>query len=144
VIPGSANRVAFEESLNPFFKSMKEMEAAWTKLPEFSKVSLLVVPAGKELDSEGYAEDATKPVIQTSTRPSSSQKNIVLGTSALGVLCVFQDHIKGVEYKPKIVLAAKVILEKNLRYMFPGGQEDQKPTSTSDQRTSQPEDGRDT
>jgi hypothetical protein len=142
VIPGSANRVAFEESLNPFFKSMEEIEATWVKVPEFAKVSLSFFPPGEDLaDWETYAEDATEPVIQASNGPSPSQ-NIVLGTSALGVRCLIQDRSEGVEDKPRTLLAAKVILEANLRYIF-GVQEDQKPTTMSDQRTSQPEDGRD-
>jgi hypothetical protein len=124
---------------------MEEMEAAWTKVPEFTRASLSFVSPGEDLaDFETYAEDATEPGIPISNEPSPSP-NIVLGTVALGVHCLFRDHTNDVEDKPRIVLPASVILEENLRYMFPGGQEDQKPTSMSDQRTSQPEleDGRD-
>ena len=129
--------------MNPFFKSMGEIEAAWTKIPAFARVSLSFASPGEDLaDFETCVEDATEPGISTTNEPSPPQKT-VLGTVAFGVHCLFQDHIKGVEDKPRIVLAAKVILEKELRYMFPGGQEEQKPTSKSDQRTSQPEDGRD-
>ena len=122
---------------------MEEIEAAWTKIPEFARVSLSFASPGEDLaDFEACVEDATEPGILTSNGPSPSQK-IVLGTVAFGVHCLFRGHIKGVEDKPRIVLATKVILEKKSRYMFPGGQEDQEPTSRSDQHTSQPEDGRD-
>lgn len=143
MVPGSANRVAFEESLKPFFKSMEEIEAAWTKVSEFTQVVLSFVSPGEALANfETYAEIVTELGIQTSSEPSPSQ-NIVLGTTAFGVRCLFQDRIKCVEDKPRTLLAAKVVLEENLRYMCPGGQEDQKSTSMSDQYASQPEDGRD-
>jgi hypothetical protein len=141
VIPGSANRAAFEETLNPLFKSMEEIETAWEKVAEFTKVSLSFVSPGEDLaDFETYQEDATEPGIQISNETSPSQ-NIVLGTAALGIHCLFRNGIKGVEDQPRIILAAKVILEANLRYMFL--EDDQKPPSISNQRSSQPGDGRD-
>ena len=128
--------------MKPFFESMEEIEAVWTKVPEFTKVFLSLVSPGEALENfETYAENVIEPGIQTSSEPSPSQ-NIVLGTAAPGVRCLFQDRIKGVEEKPRTLLAAKVILEKHLRYMCPGGQENQKPTSMSDQRNSQPEEAR--
>ena len=142
MIPGSASRAAFEESLNPFFKSMEEIEVAWTKVPEFTKVSLSFVSPGEDLaDFETYAEDATEPEIPTSNEPSPSQ-NIVLGTVAFGVHCLFRDHNNDVEDKPRIIIAARVILEENLRYIF-GIREEQKPTAMSNRSASQTGDGRD-
>src|SRR6266567_597697 len=49
VIPGSAKRAAFEDTLNPFFKSMEETEGAWKKLPDFTTVSLCVISQGEDL-----------------------------------------------------------------------------------------------
>jgi hypothetical protein len=142
VIPGSANRAAFEESLNPFFKSMEETEAAWSKVPEFSKVSLLFVSPGEDLADFEDAEDVTKLGIQTFNIPSSAQ-DIVLGTASFGVRCQFQDRVTGVvEEKPRTLLTAKVILESNLPSIF-AIQEERKPTIISDQSTAQREDGRD-
>jgi hypothetical protein len=121
---------------------MEEIEAAWTNVPEFTEVSLSLVSPGEDLaDFETYAENAIEPGIQTFNEPSPSQ-NIVLGTAALGVHCLFKDHINDVEDKPRIVLAAKVILEASLRYIF-SSQQEQKPTAESNRRASQPGDGRD-
>jgi len=128
--------------LNPFFRSMEEIEAAWTNVPEVTKVFLSLVSPGEDLANfETYAENAIKPGIQIFNEPSPSQ-NIVLGTAALGVHCLFQDRIKGVADKPRILLAAKVILEANLRYIF-SSQQEQKPTAVSNQSASRPGDGRD-
>jgi len=138
VIPGSANRAAFEESLNPFFKSMSETEIALKKVPEFSRVSLSFAAPGK---------DTTKLGIQTSDGPSPVQ-DIVLGTTAFGVRCRFQDRITGVnEDKPRTLLTAKVISESNLPSIF-GIQGERKPRTTSSrtifsQSTAQRGDGRD-
>lgn len=132
VIPGSAKRAAFEESLNPLFSSMDKIEGAWTKVPESTKVSLSFLSPGKDLaDVQVYTEDATISAIH----------DIVLGTSAFGVHCLFQDHAKGVEDKPKSLLAGKVFLERNLQSIF--NQEDQKPSCVSHQRNSKLGDGRD-
>jgi len=145
MIPGSASRAAFEESLNPFFKSLEEIEAALTKVPEFTRVWLSFVSPGEDLaDFETYAdsEEATEPGIPTSNEPSPSP-NTVLGTVAFGVHCLFHDQINGVDSdKPRIVIAARVILEENLRYIF-GIQENQKPAAMSNRSASQAGDGRD-
>ena len=142
MIPGSANRAAFEESLNPFFKSMEKIEAAWTNVPEFTEIFLSLVSPGEDLaDFETYAKNAIEPGIQTFNEQSPS-RNIVLGTAALGVHCLFKGHINGVEDKPRIVLAAKVILEASLRYIF-SNQQEQKPPAMSNRSASQPGDGRD-
>jgi len=123
---------------------MEEIEAVWIKVPELMKVSLSFVPPGKAFeDFETYAEDVTEPGTQTFNEPSPSQ-NIILGTSALGVHCLFQDRIHD---KPRSLLVAKVFLEANLQHTF-GIQEGQKSTcisdqSTSDQNMTQARDGRD-
>jgi len=81
-----------------------------TKVPELMRVSLSFVSPGEAFaDFETYAEDVTEPGIQTFNEPSPSQ-NIILGTSALSVHCLFQDRIHD---KPRILLAAKVFLEAN-------------------------------
>ncbi|KIM36853.1 hypothetical protein M413DRAFT_31458 [Hebeloma cylindrosporum] len=73
VIPGSANRSAFEESLDPFFESVEEIEAAWTTVPEFAKISLSFVSPGEDLaDFQTYAEAEVLPRIQTSIELSPS------------------------------------------------------------------------
>jgi hypothetical protein len=143
VIPGSANHAAFKESLNPFFKSMEETEAAWNKVPEFLKVSLLFVSPGEDLADLEDAEDATKLGIQTSNTPSQAQ-DIVLGTASFGVRCRFQDRITGVdEEKPRTLLTAKVVFESNLLSIF-AIQEERKPTTISFwESTAQRGDGRD-
>jgi hypothetical protein len=121
---------------------MEEIEAAWTNIPEFTKVFLSLVSPGEDLaDFETYAENPIERGIQTFNESSPSQ-NIVLGTAALGVHCLFQDHTKGVEDKSRILLAAKVILEANLQYIF-SSQQEQKPTAVSNRSASQPRDGRD-
>lgn len=114
MIPGSAKRAAFEESLNPFFNLMEQTEVTWKKIPEFTKVSLSFVPSGEDLaDSETYAEDTTC-AIPTSKGLSPPQR-IVLGTVALGVRCLFQDRTIGVNgQKPRTLLTAKVILVDHL------------------------------
>jgi len=133
VVPGSANRAAFEESLNPFFKSMSETEIALKKVPEFSRVSLSFAAPGN---------DTTKLGIQTSNGPSPV-RDIVLGTTAFGVRCRFQDRITGVnEDKPRTLLTAKVISESNLPSIF-DIPEERKPTAISSQSTAQRGDGRD-
>lgn len=96
------------------------------------------------------AEDATKPGIQISN--ALSAQNIVqtvLGTTAFGVRCRFQDRITGViDEKPRTLLTAKVMFESNLPTIFVV-QEERKPTtifawsSVSSQSTPQREDGRD-
>ena len=121
---------------------MEEIEAAWTNIPEFTKVFLSLVSPGEDLaDFETYAENAIEPGIQTLNEPSPS-RNIVLGTAALGLHCLFQDRTEGVEDKPRILLPAKVILEANLRYIF-SSQQEQEPTAMSNRSASQPGDGRD-
>jgi hypothetical protein len=70
---------------------MKEIEVAWTNVPEFTKISLSIVSPDKDLaDFETYGEDVTEPGIPTSNE-SSSSPNIVLGTVAFGVHCLFQE-----------------------------------------------------
>ena len=113
---------------------------AWEKVPKFTRVLLSFVSPGEDLaDFETHMEDATEPGVQTSNEALPSQ-NIVLGTAALGVHCLFQNPNKSVEDKLRILLTVKVILEANLQYIF-GVQEDQKPTAISDQHTSLPRDG---
>ena len=126
MIPGSANRAAFEESLNPFFKSMEETETALKKVPEFMKASLFFVSPGEEFtDSKTYGIQTSKPL-----------HNIVLGTTALGIRCLFQDRIKGVdEEKPKTLLTAKIVLESKLQHIF-GTKKEGKPITRSGQSTS--------
>jgi len=132
-IPGSAKRAAFEESLNPFFESMEETEAAWKKIPESMKVSLSFHSPGESLSASSmYKEDTTGHAIQSSNEPSPSEY-IVLGTIALGVRCVLRERIQ--ISRPEIVLPVKV-------YMF-GVQDEQKPTTLSSQNVSQNGDGRD-
>ena len=117
---------------------MEETEEAWKKIPEFTIVSLSFVSPGQNFaDSETYEEDKTKLGIQTSTGQSPSQQ-IVLGTAALGVQCLFQKH----DQRLRTLLTAKVILEENLRYIF-GTQEEQKATTSLVSDTNQLEDGRD-
>ena len=136
VIPGSAKRTAFEESLNPFFKSMQETEAAWNKLSEFTKVSLSFVSPGEVFaNSETYEEDKTRHGIQTSEGSLQSQ-HIVLGTVAFGVCCLFQQR----EQRPRTLLTAKVILEESLWHVFGNGEE-QNPASMSDLYITQRGDG---
>jgi hypothetical protein len=121
---------------------MEEIEAELTEVPEFTKVSLSFVSPGEDLAGfETYTGDATKPVIRTSKGPSPSQI-IVLGTSAFGVRCLFQDRIKGFEDKPRTLLAARIFMEANLRHIF-GIQEEKKTTTMSNRSVNQPEDGRD-
>ncbi|KIM36848.1 hypothetical protein M413DRAFT_31455 [Hebeloma cylindrosporum] len=142
VIPGSANRSAFEEFLNPLFKSMEELETAWTKVPEFSKVYLSFISPGEHLADSEDVEDASKLGIRASSGPSAAQ-NVVLGTAALGVRCLFKNHITGQgESTPRTLLPAKVICESNLQRIF-GGQEEQKPTTMSGLSPTQRKDGRD-
>ena len=132
MIPGSANRAAFEESLNPFFKSMEETETALKKVPEFTKVSLSFVSPGDDFtDSKTYG-------IQT----SKLLHNIVLGTTALGIRCLFQDRIKGVdEEKPRTLLAPKLVVESTLQHIFDTQKEGERITR-SGQITNQHGDGR--
>jgi hypothetical protein len=107
---------------------MEETETALKKVPEFTKVSLSFVSPGEDLaGSKTYAEDATKDGIQLA-KPSH---NIVLGTAAFGVRCVFQDRIKGVdEEKPRTLLTAKVVLESKLQHIF-GAQKKGSPKTRS-------------
>ena len=129
MIPGSANRAAFEESLNPFFKSMEETETALKKAPEFTKVSLSFVSPDEDFtDSKTY-------------QTSKSSHNIVLGTTALGIRCLFQDRIKGVdEEKPRILLEPKVVPESRLQHIFSTTK--RKPTDKTGQSIRQHRDGR--
>ena len=129
---------------------MEETEAAWKQLPEFTKVSLSFFSPGEDLADEIYAEDATKPGIQKfNALPAQNTDQTVLGTTAFGVRCQFQDRITGVdEDKPRALLTAKVIFESSLPSIF-AIQEKRKPTtifsrsSLSSQRTAQRGDGRD-
>jgi len=140
MIPGSANRAAFEELLNPFFKSMEETEAVWNKVPEFSRVSLFFLSPGQDLANFEDAKDVTNIKIQASEGPSL---DIVVGTAAFGVRCRFQDCITGVyQDKPSTLLAARVICESNLRHIS-GNQKERKPPTTPGQSMAQHGDGRD-
>ena len=125
--------------MNPFFKSMVETEAALKKVPKFTKVSLSFVFPGEDLnDSKTYEEGVTKHGIQI----SKPWHNIVLGTAALGVRCLFQDRIRGVdEEEPRTLLAAKVVLESKLEHIF-GTKNEGKTTTKSGQSTSPRGDGR--
>ena len=138
VVPGSANRAAFEELLNPLFKSMEETEVAWNKVPAFSRVSLLFLSPSEDFANFEDAKDVKNVGIRASNGPSSVQ-DIVVGTVAFGVRCRLQDRITGVhEAKPSTLLAAKVICESNLRYIF-GIQKERNPPTTPGQEG----DGRD-
>ena len=123
---------------------MEEIEAVWSNVPELMKVSLSFVSPGEAFAGfETDAEDVTEPGTRTFNEPSPSG-NLVLGTSALGVHCLFQDRIHD---KLRILLTAKVFLEANLQHAF-GIQKGQKSTcisdqSTSDQNMTQARDGRD-
>jgi hypothetical protein len=118
-IPGSDRRAAFEESLNPLFKSMEQTEAAWENISESMNISLFF----------------TSPGI------ANSQGNIVLGTVGFGVCCISPGHIHNIS--PNIILPAKVLLEANLQHIF-GIREEQKPSMLSSQNVgSQNGDGRD-
>ena len=131
---------------------MEETEAAWKQLPGFTKVSLSIFSPGENLGDETYAEDATLPGIQISNAlPEQKFVQTVLGTTAFGVRCRFQDRITGVvDEKPRTLLTAKVIFESNLPSIF-ALQEERKSTtvfsrsSISSQSTAhwQREDGRD-
>jgi hypothetical protein len=111
---------------------MEETETALKKVPEFTKVSLSFVSPG-----EDFADSKTCG-IQT----SKSSHNIVLGTTALGIRCLFQDRIKGVdEEKPRTLLTPKVVLESKLQHIF-DKQKEGKTTTRSGQSTSQHGDGR--
>jgi len=125
--------------LNPFFKSMKETETALKKIPEFTKVFLSFVPPGENFgDAKAYAEDASKGRVQA----SNPSHDVVLGTTALGLCCLFQDRIKGVEEaKPRTLLTAQVILESKLHCIF-GTKKEGKPKTRPSQNTSQHGDGR--
>ena len=111
-------------------------------MDKYSRVyKSILIPRLDLADFETYAENAIEPGIQTLNEPSPS-RNIVLGTAALGLHCLFQDRTEGVEDKPRILLPAKVILEANLRYIF-SSQQEQEPTAMSNRSASQPGDGRD-
>ena len=106
---------------------MEETEAAWKQLPEYAKASLSIVSPGDNLADEAD-EDGMKIGIQISNGPSP-MRNIVLGTTALGVHCRFQNHITGAyEDKPRTLLPVEVIMESSLRYTF-GIQEEREPTT---------------
>lgn len=133
MIPGSAKRAAFEDALNTFLKLMEKAEATLKKIPDFTAVSLSFVPPGEEL------ADSARDDIPTCNGPSSPQ-HIVLGTVSLGVRCLFQDRVRGInEQRPRTLLTAKVIMEEDLRSIM-GVQEEQKPTLLSGQERG---DGRD-
>jgi len=129
---------------------MEETETAWKQLPGFTKVTLSVFSPGEDLGDETYAKDATKSEIQISNAlPAQNIVQTVLGTTAFGVRCRFQDRITGVvDEKPRTLLTAKGIFESNLPSIF-AVQEERKPTtifsqsSISSKRTAQREDGRD-
>jgi len=119
---------------------MKETETVLKKIPESTKVFLSFVPPGENFgDAKAYAEDASEDSIQAS-KPSH---DVVLGTITLGLRCLFQDRIQGVEEeKPRALIKAKVILESNLHYIF-GTKKEGKPKTRPGQNTSQHGDGRD-
>jgi hypothetical protein len=138
-IPGSAKRAAFEEFLNPFFKSMEETEAAWEKIPESMKVSLSFVPLGTTTNSDIYKEISTNHAIQTSNEPPRSDC-IVLGTTGFGIRCIFRAHIQSAS--PDIILPAKVLSEAKIWHIFVV-QEEQSPGTLSSQNVILRGDGRD-
>lgn len=113
---------------------MEDTETALKQVPLFTKVSLAFISSGEDLaDSKTYAEDGMKYRIQIS-KPSH---NIVLGTAAFNVCCVFQDRIKGVdEEKLRTLLTVKVVLESKLQHIF-GSQGGERPMTRSNQSTSQ-------
>jgi len=117
---------------------MEETDAAWNKIPEFTILSLSFVSPGESFaDSETYEEDTTRQGTRSSTGQPPSQ-HIVLGTTALGVRCLFQKR----EQSPRTLLTAKVILDGNLVHIF-GTQEEQNTTTLSVKNTNQLGDGRD-
>jgi len=85
---------------------MEETDSALKRIPNFMTVSLSFVSPGEDWT------DWTRDAIATSRGPSTPQR-IVLGTISLGIHCLFQDRIRGInEQTSRTLLTAKVVLEE--------------------------------